>query len=78
LPVPLSSSVQVTGSPTAAFSGTTFDVSLNCPTAPLNPGGAAGRARTSSVGWSDVTETCSMRGCEMMPNPIVPVWMLSR
>lgn len=76
LPVPLSSIVHVIGSPTAAFSGTTFDTTVNWPTAPLKLAGAGGSGRISSVGWSEVTDTGSMRGCDRKPMPTVPVWML--
>ena len=45
---------------------------------PLKPGGEGGSAFTSITGWSEVTETGSMRGCERKPKPIAPVWMCSR
>jgi len=74
LPVPLSSSVQVTGSPTAAVAGTTLELSRNWPTAPLKPAGAGrGSGRTLTAGWFEVTDSCSTRGCWNRPKPIVPV-----
>ena len=42
LPVPPSSMVQVTGSPTAAVTGTTLEVKVKSPTAPEKFGGASG------------------------------------
>ena len=58
LAVPASSSVHVIGSPTAAVSGTTFEVSLRSPTAPLKPDGAAGSGFTARTGVALVTEYC--------------------
>jgi hypothetical protein len=47
LPEPVSSTVHVTGSPALTSRGTTFEVILKSPTAPVNPAGAGGSGRTS-------------------------------
>src|ERR1039458_3389516 len=58
LPEPDNSMVQVTGSPTLTWTGTTFEATLKSPTAPVNPSGAGGRGRTSIVGGAPVTANC--------------------
>ena len=72
LPVPLSSRVQVTGSPTPAFSGTTLEASLKVPTAPVKFGGGAGSGRTVIAGAELGTENCSYWRCWKNPKPVTP------
>ncbi len=72
LPVPASSIVQVTGSPTAAVTGTTLEVKLNSPTAPLKAGGAAGSGLMLSSNGLDSMARCSTVGWEKSPKPEVP------
>ena len=72
LPVPASSSVHVTGSPTPAVRGTTLETKVNSPTAPLNAGGAGGSGLTVRSSWFDSIARCSTVGWAKRPKPEVP------
>ena len=62
LPVPVSSRVHVTGSPTSAVSGTTREVSWKSPTAPVKLAGEGeGKGCTTKRGESLVMAYCSAR-----------------
>ncbi len=73
-PLPVSCSVHVTGSPTAAEAGTSLDRSLKSPTAPEKPAAAGGRGRTSIVGTLLITENCWYCRCWKKPNPVTPTF----
>ena len=72
LPVPASSSVQVMGSPTAAVRGTTLEVKVKEPTAPVKVGGAAGSGLMVRSSALDSMARCSTVGWENRPKPEVP------
>ena len=78
LPVPLRSSVQVTGSPTPTVRGTTLEVSVNWPTAPAKSAGApSGSGLTVRESALLVTVCCTTSGAAKGFNRKPPVLMLS-